>query len=80
MNLPSLSNAEFKYSERGAQNKDEYVQELERFYELFVDYQNFTSKDLYLLQIKVQVLGEEIKKLRRELDERKLQDSKKRNK
>lgn len=64
--LPRLSDSEFKYSENGkTKNKDEYIKELEYFYELFVDYRNFTSKELYDKDMKILTLKWEIRKLKK---------------
>jgi len=65
--LPRLSGSEFKYSENGStQTKDEYIKELERFYELFVDYRNFTCKDIRDKEMKILLLEWEIRKLKEE--------------
>ena len=62
-----LSGSEFKYSENGkTKTKDEYIKELENFYETFIDYRNFTSKDLYDKDMKIQRLNVEIQKLKKE--------------
>ena len=60
-----LSGSEFKYSENGkTKTKDEYIKELENFYETFIDYRNFTSKDLYDKDMKIQRLNVEIRDLK----------------
>ena len=60
-----LSGSEFKYSENGkTKTKDEYIKELENFYETFIDYRNFTSKDLYDKDMKIQRLNAEIRDLK----------------
>ena len=62
-----LSGSEFKYSENGkTKTKDEYIKELENFYETFIDYRNFTSKDLYDKDMKIQRLNVEIRELKKE--------------
>ena len=62
-----LSGSEFKYSENGkTKTKDEYIKELENFYETFVDYRNFTSKDLYNKDMIIQRLNVEIRELKKE--------------
>lgn len=67
-NLPRLSNSNFKYSENGkTQTKDEYIEELENFYEIFVDYRNFTSQDIYDKEMKILFLKLEIKKLKKQI-------------
>jgi hypothetical protein len=69
MSITRLSGAEFKYSENGTSiTKDEYIKELERFYELFVDYRNFTSKDIRDKEMKILILKWENRKLRRKID------------
>lgn len=66
--LPRLSNSNFKYSENGkTTTKDEYIEELERFYELFVDYQNFTSKSLFDKDMKILTLKWEVNKLKKQI-------------
>ena len=67
MSLTRLSGREFKYSESMVQTKDEYIKELERFYELFVDYQSFTSQDLKDKEMKILLLKWENRKLKKEL-------------
>ena len=65
--LPRLSDHAFKYSENGkTKTKDEYIKELEYWYELFIDYKNFTSKDLYDKDMKIQRLNVEIRELKKE--------------
>jgi len=72
MSITRLSGAEFKYSENGTSiTKDEYIKELERFYELFVDYRNFTSKDIRDKEMKILILKWENRKLKRELNKEK---------
>ena len=62
------SQAEFKYSENGTTStKDDYIKELERFYELFVDYQNFTSTDIRDKEMKILLLKWEVRKLKQQL-------------
>ena len=69
--LPRLSGAEFKYSENGkTKNKDEYIKELENFYELFVDYRNFTSEEMYKKDMKILTLKWEIRKLKEQGNEK----------
>lgn len=69
MSITRLSGAEFKYSENGTSiTKDEYIKELERFYELFVDYRNFTSKDIRDKEMKILILKWENRKLKRKID------------
>lgn len=64
--LPRLSSSKFKYSENGkTKTKDEYIKELEYFYELFVDYKNFTSQELYHKDMIIQRLNVEIKTLKK---------------
>jgi len=66
-NLPRLSDSKFKYSENGkTKTKDEYIKELENFYETFVDYRNFTSKDLFDKEMKIQRLNFQIRKLEKQ--------------
>lgn len=66
-NLPRLSDSKFKYSENGkTKTKDEYIKELENFYETFVDYRNFTSKDLFDKEMKIQRLNVQIRKLEKQ--------------
>ena len=68
MSIVRLSAAEFKYSENGASTtKDDYIKELERFYELFVDYRNFTGKDIRDKEMKILLLKWEIRKLKQQL-------------
>ena len=71
MSLPRLSGREFKYSESMAETKDDYIKELERFYELFVDYRNFTSQDIRDKEMKILILKWENRKLKRELNKEK---------
>lgn len=67
--LPRLSGAEFKYSENGkTKTKDEYIKELEYFYELFVDYKNFTAKETFDKDMKILNRDWEIRKLKKELE------------
>ena len=67
-----LSGSEFKYSENGkTKTKDEYIKELENFYETFIDYRNFTSKDLYYKDMKIQRLNVEIRDLKIQLANKK---------
>lgn len=67
-----LSGSEFKYSENGkTKTKDEYIKELENFYETFIDYRNFTSKDLYDKDMKIQRLNVEIRDLKIQLANKK---------
>ena len=67
--LPRLSGANFKYSENGkTKTKDEYIDELETFYELFVDYKNFTSKEMYDKDMKILTLKWEVRKLKKKLE------------
>ena len=61
---PRLSGREFKYSEKMVTTKDEYIAELERFYELFVDYQNFTNEELRRKDMKILLLEWENRKLK----------------
>ena len=68
-NLPRLSGAEFKYSENGkTKTKDEYIKELEYWYELFVDYKNFTAKETLEKDMKILNRDWEIRKLKKELE------------
>jgi|TARA_R100001460_G_scaffold104811_2_gene150800 hypothetical protein len=68
---PRLSGAEFKYSENGkTKTKDDYIKELENFYELFVDYRNFTSKEIYDKDMKILTLKWEIRRLQKEDNEK----------
>ena len=67
MSLTRLSGREFKYSESMAENKDDYIKELKRFYELFVDYQSFTNQDLKDKEMKILLLKWENRKLKKEL-------------
>lgn len=68
MSITRLSGAEFKYSENGTTaSKDDYIKELERFYELFVDYRNFTSKDIRDKEMKILLLKWEVRKLKQQL-------------
>lgn len=67
--LPRLSGAEFKYSENGkTTTKDEYIKELEYWYELFVDYKNFTAKETLEKDMKILNRDWEIRKLKKELE------------
>ena len=67
--IPRLSGAEFKYSENGkTKNKDEYIKELEYFYELFVDYRNFTNKEIMDKDMKILNRDWEIRKLKKQLE------------
>ena len=67
--LPRLSGANFKYSENGkTKTKDEYIDELETFYELFVDYKNFKSKEMYDKDMKILTLKWEVRKLKKKLE------------
>ncbi|HAI41937.1 MAG TPA: hypothetical protein DCM40_29355, partial [Maribacter sp.] len=73
MSMTRLSGAEFKYSENGASaTKDDYIKELERFYELFVDYRNFTGKDIRDKEMKILLLKWEVRKLKNKLNNEKL--------
>ena len=66
--MTRLSGAKFKYSENGStQTKDDYIKELERFYELFVDYRNFTSTDIRDKEMKILLLKWEVRKLKQQL-------------
>ena len=68
MSITRLSGAEFIYSENGTTStKDDYIKELERFYELFVDYQNFTSTDIRDKEMKILLLKWEVRKLKQQL-------------
>ena len=68
MSITRLSGAEFKYSENGASTtKDDYIKELEKFYELFVDYRNFTSTDIRDKEMKILLLKWEVRKLKQQL-------------
>ena len=68
MSITRLSGAKFKYSENGnTATKDEYLKELERFYELFVDYRNFTNKDIRDKEMKILLLKWEVRKLKQQL-------------
>ena len=71
MSLTRLSGREFKYSESMSETKDDYIKELERFYELFVDYRNFTSQDIRDKEMKILILKWENRKLKRELNKEK---------
>ena len=72
MSLTRLSGREFKYSESMmTETKDDYIKELERFYELFVDYRNFTSQDIRDKEMKILILKWENRKLKRELNKEK---------
>ena len=67
--FPRLSGAEFKYSENGkTKTKDEYIKELEYFYELFVDYKNFTAKETFDKDMKILTLKWEVRKLKKQLE------------
>lgn len=67
MSLTRLSGREFKYSESMSETKDDYIKELERFYELFVDYRNFTSQDIRDKEMKILLLKWENRKLKQQL-------------
>jgi len=67
--LPRLSGAEFKYSENGkTKTKDEYIKELEYWYELFVDYKNITAKETLEKDMKILTLNWEVRKLKKQLE------------
>ena len=69
MSITRLSGREFKYSESMmTETKDDYIKELERFYELFVDYQSFTSQDIRDKEMKILILKWENRKLKRKID------------
>ena len=63
-----LEEAEELYSNAGNSAGYKYIKELERFYELFVDYRNFTSKDIRDKEMKILILKWENRKLRRKID------------
>jgi uncharacterized protein (DUF885 family) len=56
------------YYPNTSSGKDEYIKELEYWYELFVDYKNFTSKDMYERDMKIQRLNVEIKELKLQIN------------
>ena len=69
MSIPRLSGSKFKYSENGTtKSKEEYIDELERFYELFVDYRNFTCKELMDKDMKILNRDWEIRTLKKKLE------------
>tara|TARA_B100000123_G_C25726612_1_gene427235 strand:+ start:1654 stop:1878 length:225 start_codon:yes stop_codon:yes gene_type:complete len=74
MTIPRLSGSKFKYSENGTtKSKDEYIEELERFYELFVDYRNFTCKELMDKDMKILNRDWKIRTLKKKLERYKCQ-------
>jgi hypothetical protein len=72
MSVARLSGREFKYSESMAETKDEYIKELERFYELFVDYQNSTSQLIRDKEMRILILKWENRKLKNKLNKEKI--------
>jgi hypothetical protein len=72
MSIARLSGREFKYSESMAETKDEYIKELERFYELFVDYQNSTSQLIRDKEMRILILKWENRKLKNKLNKEKI--------
>ena len=73
MSLTRLSGREFKYSESMmTETKDDYIKELERFYELFVDYQNSTSQLIRDKEMRILILKWENRKLKNKLNKEKI--------
>ena len=73
MSITRLSGREFKYSESMmTETKDDYIKELERFYELFVDYQNSTSQLIRDKEMRILILKWENRKLKNKLNKEKI--------